>query len=222
MIFETPQIKRLFGGDGTMGLFVALYLILLAFFILLNSVSEHAALRAVAAMESVKSTFNDPRQVENRPTIDPSAVDIAANDQVLSKISQAFIAKLEIKGRFSTQGGNTFQVQFPADRMFQRGSFRVRGDITPFLDQLVTAVQSAPAGKKQQIAIMFGTGPGPVAREMTRSQEVAVRRAGAIARHLREQGIADGTFTTGFSAIPEGQILAAFWSAPNSSLQGHP
>jgi len=222
MNFEAPKFRRLFGSDGTMGLFVALYLILLAFFILLNAVSEHEAHKAVEAMESVNSTFKDPKQIENNPTIDPSAADVAAKDQVLSKISHAFFAELDIQGRFSTQGGNTFEVQFPSDRMFRRGSFRVRPDMMPFLDQLVTAVQSAPTGKKQQLAILFGTGTGPVDREMTRSQEVAVRRAGAIARYLREQGIADGTFTTGFSAIPEGQILAAFWSAPDTFSGSNP
>jgi len=215
MYQEEQQTKRLFGTDPTMGLFVALYLILLAFFIMLNAVSEQASSRAEAAVKSVNATFHEANQPKNKPTIDPSAQDVAANDVVLRKISRAFLAEMEIKGRFSTAGGNVFEVQFPADYLFERGSMRVRTDMNPFLDQLIKAVAQSPVSKKQQVAIMFGSGAGSVDREMTRSQEIAVRRAGSIARYLRQKGVSDGVFTTGFVAVPEGQILAVFHSAPN-------
>lgn len=198
-----------------MGLFVALYLILLAFFIMLNAVSEQAANRAAAAMESVNDTFKETRQQEAERSIDPSARDVASKDIVLSQVQRTFLAELELEGRFASSGGNTFEVEFPADMLFQRGSFRVRSDMTPFLDQLIAAVQSAPAHKPQQLAILFGSGAGAVDREMTRPQEIAVRRAGAIGRYLKRRGVVDGVFTTGFVAIPEGQIRAAFWSAPD-------
>jgi len=217
MIPDEPNLKRLFGSEGTMGLFVALYLILLAFFILLNAVSEQAASRAAAAMESVNVTFKESKQPDNNPTIDPSAADLAAKDVVLSQMRRAFLAEMEIEGRFSSQGGNTFEVEFPAENLFSKGSLRVRPDMTPFLDQLIAAVQNAPRGKRQQLAIMFGSGAGTVDREMTRAQEIAVRRAGALARYLQRNGIADGVFTTGFVGIPEGQIRAAFWSAPSDA-----
>lgn len=206
---EGPNLKRLFGSEGTMGLFVALYLILLAFFILLNAVSEQALHRADEAMRSVNSTFKESRQPDNTPTIDPSAADIASRDEVLSKIRLAFLAELDIEGRFASRGGNTFEVEFSADSLFQRGSFRVRADMTPFVDQLISVVRSS-AGK-QQVAFLFGSGDGPVAREMTRPQEIAVRRAGALARYLQRKGIEDGVFTTGFVAVPEGKIRAVFW-----------
>jgi len=213
---DEPKLKRLFGSEGTMGLFVALYLILLTFFILLNAMSEHAASRAVAAMESVNVTFNISRQLKNNPTIDPSAVEIASKDKVLQNVHRAFLSEMGLKGRFGTEGGNTFEVQFPAENLFQQGSFSVRSDMTYFLDQLLNTVQATPAGNKQQLAILFGSGVGTVDREMTRGQEMAVRRAGSIGRYLRRKGIADGIFTTGFTAVPEGEVLAVFWSAPTN------
>lgn len=215
---DGPNLKRLFGSEGTMGLFVALYLILLAFFILLNAVSEQALNRADEAMRSVNSTFRESRQVDNNPTIDPSAEDIAARDAVLSQIRRAFLSEFDIEGRFASQGGNTFEVQFPADRLFQRGSFRVRASMTPFVDQLIAAVQSG--GGNQQVAFLFGSGEGAVAPEMTRPQEIAIRRAGSLARYLRRNAVADGVFTTGFTAVAEGQIKAVFWSAPSDRGQG--
>lgn len=212
-----PNLKRLFGSEGTMGLFVALYLILLAFFILMNAVSDVAANKAAVAMESVNVTFKESRQLDNKLTIDPSAADVASKDKVLSQIKRAFLAEMDLQGRFATKGGNTFEVRFPAEKLFQRGSLRVRADMTPFLDQLIAVVQSAPSDRPLQLAILFGSGEGVVSREMTRPQEIAVRRAGALARYLQRKGVKDGLFTTGFTSVPEGQIFAAFWSAPNKA-----
>jgi len=214
---DEPSLKRLFGSEGTMGLFVALYLILLAFFILLNSVSEQAVSRASEAIESVNSTFKKSKPLENKLTIDPSSEEVASQDKVLNLVQRAFLAEMDIPGRFATKGGNTFEVEFPAEHLFQRGSLRVRPDKTPFLDQLINAVQAAPSFKPQQVALLFGSGVGTVDREMTRPQEIAVRRAGALARHLKRSGLPDGVFTTGFAAIPEGTIKAVFWSAPNNN-----
>lgn len=210
------QTKRLFGSDNTMGLFVALYLILLAFFILLNAVSEQAAVKAEAAMDSVNATFKENNRPENPQTIDPSAEDEPANDLVLRQVSRAFLAEMDLQGRFSSAGGSVFEVQFPADNMFERGSFRVKSNMTGFLDQLIVAVQNPANGNKQKLALMFGSGVGAVDREMTRAQEIAVRRAGSLARYLRGKGVADGLYTIGFVSIPEGQILAAFQSASST------
>lgn len=217
-MYEPEQhTKRLFGSDNTMGLFVALYLILLAFFILLNAVSEHAAVKADAAMNSVNATFKDNSLPDNQLNVDPTATDDPANDVVLKQVSRAFLAEMELQGRFSSAGGGVFEVQFPADNMFERGSFRVRSGMTGFLDQLIKVVQEAPDRSQQKVAFMFGAGTGVVDREMTRAQEIAVRRAGSLARYLRAKGVPDGLYTIGFVAIAEGEILAAFQSTSSSA-----
>lgn len=213
MFIENNQSRKIFGSDNTLGLFVALYLILLAFFIVLTSASQHAASRAAAAMESVNTTFQ-PEAPNAHDDIDPRAVEAASNDPVLQSFQRAFFAEFNLEGRFANRGGNTFEVQFPEEYLFSAGSFRVRADMHPFLDQLVGGLGQSSTGWKQELAIMFGVGSGPVAAEMTRSQEVAVRRAGSLARYLTESGVDDGRFTTGFVAIPEGEILAVFRSIP--------
>ncbi|TNE66484.1 MAG: hypothetical protein EP335_03395 [Alphaproteobacteria bacterium] len=214
MYTEEQQTRRLFGSDNTMGLFVALYLILLAFFIVLTSVSNQAVVRAAAAMQSVNKTFARDGQTDV-PEVRPSDSDTAAQDTVLSSVQRSFLSEFEIEGRFLRSGGNVFEVQFPQDYLFAKGSFQVRSDMGPFLDQLVAAVRSAPPENRQEVAFLFGAGAGPVSREMTRSQEFAVRRAGALARYLREQGMPSGTFSAGFAAIPEGDVVAVFRSSLN-------
>ena len=213
MFIEQERTKRIFGSDNTLGLFVALYLILLAFFIVLTSMSQQEAPRAVMAMDSVNNTFD--RKTDNkRFNIDPRASNDPSNDVSLQKIRNLFYAELELEGRFTNRGGNVFEVEFPEEYLFSPGSFNVRPDRHGFLDQLLEAQSQGISEGRQQLAIMFGSGVAPVSREMTRSQEVAVRRAGSLARYLEGKGVPDGAFITGFVGIEEGKILAIFRNVP--------
>jgi outer membrane protein OmpA-like peptidoglycan-associated protein len=220
MTGDINRQKKLFGNEGTMGLFVALYLILLAFFILLNAVSEQAATRAAAAMESVNDTFKQTSVLTKQPVATADAENQASNDLVLSSVGRAFLAEMELQGRYGASGGNTFEVEFPVDYIFEPGSFSVRRDMTPFLDQLVAAVRQAPSNKRQQVVFLFGTGTSLVSREMTRTQEIAVRRAGSLARYMTGAGVKDGEFSVGFTAVSDSEIKAVFWSEPTSRIQG--
>jgi len=209
MFGEERESKRIFGTDNTMGLFVALYLILLAFFIILTALSTHAASRGSLAMESVNKTFtrSGQSQIED---IDPRASTAAAEDPVLKAIQQRFFSELEIPGRFSEAGGGAFEIQFPESYLFEPGAINLRRDMSPFMDQIIAALGDVNSGARQEVAFLFGTGSGAVAREMTRTQEIAVRRAGSLARYLQTSGLERDLFTTGFVGIPEGEILAVF------------
>ena len=209
MHIEDKPSKRIFGTDNTMGLFVALYLILLAFFIVLTSVSNHATTRASAAMESVNTTFIRDGKAE-LPDIDPNSQAKASNDPVLKAVQQRFVATLQIEGRFSEAGGGAFEAQFPESFLFEPGSFQLRRTMDPFIGQLVGALREGNQVYRQEVLFLFGTGVGPVDREPTRAQEFAIRRAGMLARHLRNAGLEDGVYSTGFVGIPEGQMLAVF------------
>lgn len=192
-----------------MGLFVALYLILLAFFIVLTSFSNQAASRSALALESVNQTFKRTSKVTENNAATQSLVP-ASQDLALRAIQQRFFEELEIEGRFSEAGNGSLEVRFPQDYLFEPGSLKIRRDVSPFLDQvLAVALDPSNPGSKE-IAFMFGSGEGPVARDMTRSQEIAIRRAGELARYLQLSGLEKGAYTTGFVAIPENEILAVF------------
>lgn len=215
MFIEQERTRKIFGSDNTLGLFVALYLILLAFFIVLTSVSQQEAPRAAVAIDSVNTAF-EPSVDNSKFNIDPRATNDPSNDVALQAIRQLFFAEFEIEGRFNNRGGNVFEVEFPEEYLFEAGSFAVRPDMHGFLDQLLAAQRQGLSDGRQQIAFMFGSGSGPVAAQMTRSQEVAVRRAGALARYLESRSVPDGAFITGFVGIEEGKILAVFRNVPDA------
>lgn len=209
MYLEQQQTRKVFGSDSTMGLFVALYLILLAFFIVLTSVSRQSAMRASDAMQSVNTVFREVDDARNGS--DTEAVQTAASDPVLIDIQRAFTSAFDVQGQFAVAGGNVYQVQMPAAYLFEPGSFRVRTAVHPALDELLDVLVTAPNGQRQELALMFGRGAGAVDRELTRTQEIAIRRAGSFARYMEAGGF--DNFSAGFADIEPDQILLIFRNA---------
>lgn len=222
MFNEDQHTKRLFGTDTTMGLFVALYLILLAFFIMMNAVSEQKTSKAQEVMQGVNAAFSkesDDPSDKGEVTPLPNDQLKPENDPLLIELSRSFGAEFNMNGRFSINNGLVYEIELPADRFFEKGSFRVRSNMEPFLDRIAKLVLKREHNETRHIAFMFGVGDGLVARDLTRSQEFAVRRAGSIARFMKLQGVPDGMFYTGFIQIPEGKILAAFRNVPPVRLE---
>jgi hypothetical protein len=212
MYLEEQTSKKIFGSDSTMGLFVGLYLILLAFFIMLTAVSSPSTDRASAAMESVNSTFEQPIG-SFKPDSVQSDLTISSSDPTLLKIQNIFNSEFDIKGEFSIRDGNIFQVRMPVDYLFESGSYLVRETVHPLINQVVEGLADAPYGTELEMALMFGIGQRVAEREMTRTQEVAVRRAGSFARYVEARGQAN--FSAGFVSIPVGEILVIFRVTPN-------
>jgi hypothetical protein len=203
--------KRLLGKDSTMSLFVSLYLILLAFFIILNSISNQATAKSSATMESVNNTFsNDNPSPATELDLQSDEVMSAPLDDLLTKIQGRFYAEFEIEGRFSNEGGRALQIRFPVNYLFDRGAFELGTARQTFLSDIVSDLNNINAGNKLDVAFLFGTGGEVISKNVTRSQEIAIRRAGALARYLRTQGVRAGQFSTGFTGIENDQVIAVF------------
>ncbi len=214
MYIEEQQTRKVFGSDSTMGLFVALYLILLAFFIVLTSISQQSSSRATAAMESVNAVFKQAGVADNG--FDPAELRSAASDPVLIEIERAFSSAFNVKGQYAVSGGHIYQIQLPVSYLFEAGSFRVRTNVHHVLDELLIALKSEANCEQQEIALLFGSGPGAVDRELTRSQEIAVRRAGSFARYMTERNFSN--VSSGFLPLPEDQIMVVFRNKTNGRL----
>ena len=214
MYIEEQQTRKVFGSDSTMGLFVALYLILLAFFIVLTTISQQSAARATAAMESVNAVFNEAGVADNGYVEEDMRS--AASDPVLIEIERAFSTAFDVRGQYAVAGGHIYQVQLPVIYLFEPGSFRVRPDVHPVLDQLLAVLKGAPNGNKQEVALLFGSGGLTVDRELTRSQEIAVRRSGSFARYMQDRAFKN--LSSGFTAMEEDQIILVFRNTVNRQL----
>ncbi len=205
---ETDKVKIL-GGDSTMGLFVALYLILLGFFIILNIVSRPSSVKAREAMESVNTTFVSADAVSDDEVAATGQQSAPQSDEFLTNIQGLLFSEFEIQGRFSTYGGNVLSVEIPQEYFFDKGSLRIKTDRRPFLNRLIEMLQS---GKKSQyeLAFLFGSGQRLFSTEIGRKEEILVLKASALARLLGRLGLNGGSFSTGIVASNSTSITAVF------------
>lgn len=222
MYLEEQSNRKVFGSDGTLGLFVALYLILLAFFIILTSISQHSEDKASAAIDSVNTVFKIA-EGQKKPDSYESKLLLASTDPVLVAIQSSFVSEFDIVGEFDVSDGYIYQVQLPVSYLYEPGSYLVRPSVHPVIDNILTTLRNVPYGSERQLVLLFGKGSGSVDRELTRTQQIAVRRAGSFARFVEERGLRD--FASGFASIPDNNIMLLFRHQPsgytsNPALRG--
>ncbi len=213
MAQQFQQAKPVQHGDTTR-IFVSLYLILLAFFVVMNVISNQVSSRTSAALESVSSTFKKPfPDFSDQIDLDAAGKTGSHNDFV-SSLKGLFTAEIEIKGRFSAQGGNVVSFEVPVEMFFASDNVRVRANKNVLLDDIATLVTSAPKGYRREVAFMFGSGRNTVDPGFLRGQVLSNRRAGALARLLTLRGFPDGTFATGFIPADRKNIIVLFRTVP--------
>ncbi|GHF29331.1 hypothetical protein GCM10017044_25730 [Kordiimonas sediminis] len=218
MIHEENQTRKLFGADSSLGLFVSLYLLLLAFFVILNAMSNQATSRAEAVMDSVSATFRNPAvpMAENFDFLAEEELP-GPTDTVLTDINGLFMTEFSIPGRYTSEGGDVMEFTIPESFFYVRGSLTVRTDKHPFLDSLIETIKRIDKGTQQEMVFMFASGTGRISSGLDAGQELSIRRAGALARMLADKGLPLGAFSTGFAPVETGTLTILVRSVPTSS-----
>ena len=216
----TGQGERRAFEDPSVGIFISLYLILVAFFMVLNSISNQETARAAAVMESVNSTFKKTFQPK-ADVIDLLATPdaIAPNDEYMDAVRGLLAGVLELEGRFPAPGGNTLTVDIPVTTLFAGGAARVRQDRLAFVEQLIELIQLAPSTERREVAFILGTGVVRSDARQERYRLLAMRRAGSLARSLRARGLADGALTVGLIERASNDVTVIFRTGPVDQMR---
>ncbi|WP_417795058.1 flagellar motor protein MotB [Terasakiella pusilla] len=178
-------------------LFLSLYLVVLAFFILLVSISSTEEVKSKALMESLTSTFS---------SVLPPRMDLQAFNATTGEFLAADEFQRQVTGLFSTvvgvvkveaiQPGRLMRVEVAGNNLFEQDQAVVREGQYPFMDRLVSALSANPPGLRFEMEFVISS---PWSDEMTLSAEqtLPVRRAGAFARELLTRGAPPGSVSIG-------------------------
>ncbi|RMF12625.1 MAG: hypothetical protein D6763_00335, partial [Alphaproteobacteria bacterium] len=177
------------GANSTVQVFVSLYLILIAFFMVMNSISNQETVRAAAAMDSVHTAF---RKI-HLPKVD--VIDLLARRQ-LDTHSREFYEEIEgvlaglvdFPGKYPSPGGNIFRVEMPASTLFQGTSVHVRPDQTLFMNALADLLKREAPNEQREVEILFAAPRGLLDADAP-WQSLFVRRAANIAAELEDRGV---------------------------------
>ena len=214
-------------NDPSVVLFLGLYLILLAFFILLSTISSISLSKSVAVVGSVKSAFRSD-----------SPVDALSGDSFLralggGQLDQRFLGS--VRASFSsafpnqevdeTAVGAAVQFVVSADAIFEPGSPAVQDGAGDLLEKLATSLTTSVLGFHNEVEIVLRTGEG-LASDGKPEQRLFIERAGLLAREMVANGVRPRAMQMGLRAGPRGTIAFLFRQTDKTatilSFEGQP
>lgn len=184
-------------GSRVITLFLSLYLVVLAFFILLVSISSTEEVKSKALMESLSSTFSSvlpPRM--DLQAFNATTGDFLAADEFQRQVTGLFSTVIGVVKVEAIQPGRLMRVELDADGLFELEKSIVREGQAPFVDRLVSALSANPPGLRFEMEFVVSTSWGED-MTMPTTQTLDIERAGAFARQLLNRGAPPGSVSIG-------------------------
>lgn len=185
--------NRIRQGDSGIVLLLSLKLILLAFFILLNSIAEIESTRMRAVLDSVDQAFNGSYRSIPDPATEPAGSGVLT--EAADALSQVHaLISAEIPGSEAKVVGDSEALRFdlPAGALFQIGEAKLRPSRRELLRRLARALMPDPSGaQRYEIEILHGTAQRLVNRAVERDggEPLEIRRGASLAGALLTQGM---------------------------------
>jgi hypothetical protein len=202
-------------------IFVSLYLLLLAFFIFLHSVSVLQEERVRTVLGSVNIAFAGL----SRDTPADRQRKLSGEEQG----TQAFHAKLKnvfetavplVESRF-TKGGTRLQFTVPVRQLFAYRSLELRNTLGDFLEEVAATLIARNNNVATDLEIRIGTGI-ELPSLATVSENIAAQRVSHLSQILMEEGVPSRNISIGMEAGDAGLIHFSFFLRPSLSFQFRP
>lgn len=181
---------------GSLPLFLSLFLLLLAFFIFLNSISTRQSGKSDDVLDSVRSSFASVLQGGTGTGVfegEPGKVDDAGlRDQLL----EAFNPLLSETQVVRERTGNPFYVDFQSGRLFEGDRIDPVFEFRDFAKRVSAVLALKTARDGAELRFWFDT-PSPGA-EMV----LARQRAARLAEIMIGSGTSRESVSIGFRALP--------------------
>jgi hypothetical protein len=204
--------------DPTVVVYLSLYLLLIAFFIVLNNISQQASMKAEQAVASVTDTFRKYPGKRDDGAFGLGRGELSGNEMFLRQVQGLFENSLPLARFTRDQRHGVLRVTVPSEAVFisNEAEFARSADI--FMKRLATSLVSNDAGLRYEAEIAIGSGP-VLPQGDAIAQALEMRRAGALARRLLELGAPNNTVSTGVVPGDPGVVAFSFHTRDRSSLK---
>jgi flagellar motor protein MotB len=202
-------------------IFVSLYLLLLAFFIFLHSVSVLQEERVRTVLGSVNIAFAGL----SRDTPADRQRKLTGEEQG----TQAFHAKLKnvfetavplVESRY-TRGGTRLQFSVPVRQLFAYRSLKLREALDGFLNDVAATMIARNNNVATDIEIRIGTGVS-LPELAAVSDDIAAQRVAHLSQRLMDKGVPSRNISIGMEAGDAGLIHFSFFLRPSLTFQFRP
>jgi len=208
---EATSVQSTGSGGGTQGLFLALYLLILAFFILLVSISTLEEVKAKAAINSVTATFSNILP----PTVDITSfstddADVLAGQAFQEEITGIFATTFQVAKVEVIQPGRLMRVVVPTEVLFVPASAEIKPAQFPFLDRLVASLSGRPEHLRYDMEFVIGSNYAG-GKSLPIGQTLEMARGGAFVRQLHGRGAPPDSISIGLKAGDPGEVVLWFY-----------
>ncbi|MCW9033379.1 MAG: hypothetical protein OQK35_08490 [Alphaproteobacteria bacterium] len=199
------------GGSDTIAIFLGLYLLILAFFIILVSISSTEELKAKAVQDSLTTTFAailpQPKELSSYTG---ESGNIIAGEQFIERIQGLFAAAVQVAKVEVMQPGKHMKVTMPSDTLYFPDEARIRPAQNPLMDRIIASQSSSPPGLRYDVEFIIGSKSVP-GGGLPIGQSLEMKRAGAFAREMRERGAPPDGVVIGMMAGDPKEVTLHFF-----------
>lgn len=189
-------------------LFVALYIVLLAFFIVLNVIAKEDAVRTKMAVQSVVKTFHVPDELMKKRIVGTDQGFEAAVKFFSGRmrdVTSDFLALEQIK---LTLQGDKMYLRMPVDQLFYAGTSTIRPRALKFLGDLNRQVQRFDSGSiRVRISLPGLTKYNPIVPIEEATSDPDIQRLGKLARFLEDVGMPSEVLLVGMNTMLDSQEI---------------
>lgn len=198
-------------NNNAVALFLGLYLLMLAFFILLVTISTREEVKSMAVMESLSSTFATVLPPStNLTAFSTKEGNVLASESFQDVITGIFSTAIQIAKIDVVRPGRLMRVAFPSDALFFSGIATLREGRFPMLDRIVAALSARPPGVRYDLEMVIG-GRAGADDAVPAGQSLEFRRAAAFAKDMEVRGAPPDSIVVGINTINPGNLVIRFF-----------
>lgn len=192
---------------------LSLYLLLLAFFVVLNSIAKVDDARSNAVSGSLNSTFASRGILAQKSKLlTSSRGNVIADAATLSKVGELVQTEIALSKVTVINPGRVLEVSVPSAAIFVSGRAAINPLRRPLVDRIARTLTNPPTGVRYDVEILNG---------ISRHDELAVTRSAYLASVFENAGIPERNVIAGVEHGAPGEVLLRFYVNPrqDSPLQ---
>lgn len=201
-------------ANGAVALFLALYLLLLAFFILLNTISTFEEVKTREVQESLSSAFAAILPpTTSLQTVTSIEGPVISAQETQDKLGSLFQTAIKIVRVQVIQPGTLMEVIMHVDQLFEPNSILIRERQGEFMDQLAEVLADEGGYASYEMEMVMGSEVGSKGT-VEIENNLQIGRAGAFARDLVDRGAPEKNLYVGIDpgADPFIVTFRFFWN----------
>lgn len=191
--FDMELLPEIGGGavstsGQTIALFLALYLLVLAFFIVLVTISTLQEVKSNAVMDSLTSTFTSLLAPTSELTTFVSQEGEVISGEVLQdEVAKVFATAFRVIEVEVVRPGRLMQATLETEGLFMPGTAEIREPQMPLLDRLVATLSESAPGLRHTMEFLIGS-PYTTGKDLPVAETLETRRAGAFVQAMLARG----------------------------------